>query len=77
MKWTNPTKNSTPDAVLAARLLQARKSAGMTRAYVAAATGISESSLWNWEHERKRPKCTHVALLADLYGVSMDDLVGR
>lgn len=65
------------EAQIGAHLRFVRDSAGLTREQVAEQAGISTASLWNWETGKKSPKFRDVERLADIYGVQLDELVGR
>ena len=45
----------TGDPVVAARIRQARKRAGMTRRHLALAVGVSEAAVGHWERARRTP----------------------
>ena len=62
---------------LADRLVSARESAGFkTRAGAADAAGVSVNTMKEWELGRSDPSSRHLAVLAELYGVTADYLVG-
>jgi transcriptional regulator with XRE-family HTH domain len=64
-------------AVLAARLRELRARRNLTQDQVAEAIGCHESAVSRWESGSRLPPCTDVLALAELYGVSVDDLLGR
>lgn len=64
-------------AVLAARLRELRARRNLTQDQVAEAIGCHESAVSRWESGSRLPPCTDVLALAELYGVSTDDLLGR
>ncbi|NUU21618.1 MAG: helix-turn-helix transcriptional regulator [Streptomycetaceae bacterium] len=67
------------DDVLAAvgpRLRALRRDRGLTLADLAAATGVSESTLSRLENGRRRATLELLLPLARTYGVPLDDLVG-
>lgn len=41
------------------------------------ATGISNQNLSRWENGKVLPNIEFCIILADFYGISLDDLVGR
>lgn len=59
------------------RLRALRRAAGRTLVDLAADTGISKSTLSRLESGERRLTVDQLAALADVYGVSLDDLVGR
>jgi transcriptional regulator with XRE-family HTH domain len=64
-------------AILAARLRELRARRNLTQDEVAAAIGCHESAVSRWESGSRLPPCTDVLALAELYGVAVDDLLGR
>lgn len=52
-----------------------RISAGLRQADVARALGISQVSVWQWEHGGK-PRVDKLASIAKLYGCTIEDLIG-
>lgn len=54
-----------------------RKQNGMTQEDVANALGIPKKTYQNYEYEVREPDSDILCALADLYGISIDDLVGR
>lgn len=58
-------------------LRQARKRAGFTLAEVAERMGVRLQSVQRWESGERKPDPAKVRQLADLYGVSADELLGR
>ena len=59
------------------RLRECRQKANLSQKYVALSLGIAEPSVSNWERGKTRPSNENIAKLADLYGVSVDYLLGR
>ncbi|MCF3118957.1 helix-turn-helix domain-containing protein [Streptomyces arenae] len=69
----------TDDEVLDAvgpRLRVLRRDRGITLAYLATATGVSESTLSRLESGQRRPSLELLLPLARIYEVPLDDLVG-
>jgi transcriptional regulator with XRE-family HTH domain len=64
-------------AAIGTRLRAARKARPLTLAEAAAATGISVSTLSRLETGGRRATLEQLLPLADLYEVSLDELVGR
>lgn len=54
-----------------------RQTAEKTQKEVAKETGISQQALSTWENDTKIPTIEHCAILADYYGISIDELVGH
>lgn len=54
-----------------------RKQSGMTQEEVAKALGIPKKTYQNYEYEVREPDSDILCSLADLYDVSLDELVGR
>ena len=59
------------------RLRECRENAGFSQKYVAIELGISAPSVANWERGKTKPTRENTIRLADLYGVSVDYLLGR
>lgn len=60
-------------------LREARKAAGLSQEFVAKQLGITRQAVGNWESDSSgsTPDPETLAALADLYGVSVDVLLGR
>ena len=59
-------------------LRQSRKQAGMTLEQVAEHLNISKMAVSNWECGKgTAPNISRLIQLADLYSVSVDELIGR
>ncbi len=54
-----------------------RENAGLTQNGLAKAVGISQQNISRWEKEEKTPSIVFCVLLADFYGISLDELIGR
>ena len=54
-----------------------RLSKGKTLIDVEKATGISNANLSRWECDKNLPNIDFCVKLADYYGVTLDELVGR
>ena len=63
--------------ILSDRLRQCRKQKGYTQAQVAIYCDVTEKTYQNYELKTRLPKIDILMRLADLYGVSIDYLVGR
>lgn len=58
-------------------LKQQRQMNGYTQEQVAKATGINQPNLSAWENNTNAPSLDYCIILADFYGISLDELVGR
>ena len=63
--------------ILAQRLKECRKEKGLTQMQVATYCDITEKAYQNYELMTREPKLEILIRIADLYGVSLDYLVGR
>ena len=52
-----------------------RKAHKLTQEGVAKKLGISTVAVGNWEHTNKLPSIDNFVLLAELYGVTIDELI--
>ena len=58
-------------------LKEQRKMRGLTQVELAQETGIPQSTLSAWEQGVNMPNIADCIKLADFYGISLDELVGR
>lgn len=58
-------------------LFSLRKQAGLTQEQLSEKIGVSRQAIANWEKGDSIPDITNCIALADLYEVSVDDLVGH
>ena len=63
--------------ILAERLKTCRNEKGLTQRQVAVYCDITEKAYQNYELMTREPKINILIRIADLYGVSIDYLVGR
>jgi len=63
--------------ILSERLKLCRKEKGLTQGKVAIYCDITEKAYQNYELMTREPKLEILIKIADLYGVSLDYLVGR
>ena len=63
--------------MLSQRLLDLRKSRGYSQAQVAMKLGISQGAISQWEHGITVPAAEQLLSLADIYGISVDEILGR
>lgn len=54
-----------------------RARAGMTKANMANAIGVTADTLKNWQNNRTEIPASKIVALADLFGVTTDYLLGR
>jgi len=59
------------------RLRECREKANLSQKYVALTLGVAAPSVANWERGKTNPAHENIVRLADLYGVSVDYLLGR
>ena len=62
---------------LGSRLAQMRKQAGYSQEGVADKLGVSRQAVSRWENGEASPDTDNLIALADLYNVSLDELVGK
>ncbi len=58
-------------------LKEHRKNAGKSLLDIEKATGISNQNLSRWEQGKVLPNIDFCVQLADYYGITLDELVGR
>ena len=61
---------------LGRKLAAARMKSGLTQEEAADALGISRQTLSNWENDKSRPDISQAQLLAEVYSVRLDVLLG-
>lgn len=59
------------------RLRDIRKAKGLSAYRVSKLLGVAEHQMSAWELGKTRPSLESAIKLADFYGVSLDELVGR
>lgn len=59
------------------KLRRLRENMGLQQKEVADRLGVNPSAVTRWETGEKRPDLVNLVKLADLYGVSIDYLLGR
>lgn len=62
---------------LCERISQLRKQNGMTQEQLAGRLGITSQAVSKWENEQSCPDVSLLPVIADLFGISMDELFGR
>ena len=63
--------------IFAERLLELCKEKGVNQATFAKALGVSFSVVCYWDTDRSEPTAPNLVKIADLFGVSVDYLLGR
>ena len=64
-------------SIFSERLLQLRKSKGMSQTALAKEIGVSSRIYQEYEYGKSEPKMSNLVSIADFFGVSMDYLSGR
>lgn len=54
-----------------------RDIAGLSQSELSRRTGIKQANISYWESGRKEPGISFCVILADYYGITLDELVGR
>ncbi len=54
-----------------------RTEKGLSQKALAAAIGVSQKAVDYWERGVNEPKASYIVRLADFFGVSADELLGR
>ncbi len=54
-----------------------RKERGWSHRDLAAKLGVNEGQVFRWEHEKNRPRDPQLRQMAELFGVSIDDIKVR
>lgn len=63
-------------SAMGARLTELRAGKGLTRQRAAAALGVTDTTIANWEEGRKDPRAEHVVEICQYFQVSADWLLG-
>lgn len=63
------------DLAMAQRLVDRRKTAGLSQEALAAQLGVSRQAVSKWERSESSPDTDNLIALAALYGVSLDELL--
>lgn len=74
MGVTSRNVSMTTRVVIHLTLAALRKKKGFTQEELAAALGVSTSAVGNWEAGLRRPRYDTLRRLAEVLGVSLDDL---
>ena len=54
-----------------------RENLGLTQAQLADQTGLSQQAISLWERDERAPNIYACIALADFYGLTIDELIGR
>ena len=54
-----------------------RKQYGMSQAELAKRVGVERSAVAKWESGKSLPQAAHLVKLAEIFGCSVDELLGR
>ena len=54
-----------------------RTERGVSQAALGKAIGVSQKAIDYWERGVNEPKASYILLLADYFGISCDDLLGK
>lgn len=54
-----------------------REKAGLSQMELSKATGITQSNISRWEENKRTPSIENCVILADFYGISVDELIGH
>jgi transcriptional regulator with XRE-family HTH domain len=54
-----------------------REFAGLSQSELAKKTGLSQAAISRWEDDLRIPNIENCFILAEFYGISLDELVGR
>ena len=66
----------TASLTLGKRILYHRKRLGLTQDQLAEKMGVTAQAVSKWEHDLSCPDVTAVPRLAELFGISTDELLG-
>ncbi len=58
-------------------ITELRKERGWSHRDLAAKLGVNEGQVFRWEHEKNRPREPQLRQIAELFGVSIDDIKVR
>lgn len=54
-----------------------RELAGLSQCELAKKTGLSQAAISRWEDDLRIPNIENCLILAEFYGISLDELIGR
>lgn len=72
----DPSLTAGGSELLPQRLYRLRKELGLSRAALSARTGLSKPSIWAWEIGKTAPRRNSLMVLADAFGMSVEELIG-
>ena len=65
------------EIIFAERLRELMKEHGLNQVKLAEKVGVKQSAISAWLLKKKEPSVTSLWLLADYFGIKIDNLVGR
>lgn len=63
--------------MLSERIRQLREARGITQVELAKHLSVTKQSVSNWENNNIQPSVEMAVSIADFFGITMDDLLGR
>lgn len=54
-----------------------REAAGLKQAFVAKNLGISIDTMWRYENDKGEPRATDLLKMSELFGCTVDELLGK
>ena len=65
------------EQTLGKRIVEHRKRLGLTQDALAEQLGVTAQAVSKWENDQSCPDITMLPKLADIFGITTDDLLGR
>lgn len=62
---------------IGAELKAQREKAGYSQFQLSKLTGIAQATISRWEDDKRVPNVESCVILADFYGITLDELIGR
>lgn len=59
------------------KIKELREARGLTQEYLAQQLGVTQGTVANWETGARTPSLTNLVRVADILGVSLDEVMGR
>ena len=59
------------------KIKEYRKKCGMSQAELANRVGVERSAVAKWESGKSRPQAARLVKLAEIFGCSVDEILGR
>ena len=54
-----------------------REASGLKQAYVAKQLGIAVDTMWRYENDKGEPRATELLKMSELFGCTVDELLGK